>query len=158
MIFGASRPRRSRTPRPSRRGTSPPLVEDELPPKLLSSLRQLVSTAVGLAHTRLALAGVELEEEIQRLLGAAVLALIALVLVLLALIVGTFTIVAAVPPEYRVVTMIAINNTGFSNAYVRSYTEPLSAISTALRRTFALFTVSSNSNAGMESATTPAPA
>ena len=108
MIFGASRPRRSRTPRPSRRGTSPPLVEDELPPKLLPSLRQLVSTAVGLAHTRLALAGVELEEEIQRLLGAAVLALIALVLVLLALIVGTFTIVAAVPPEYRVVTMIAI--------------------------------------------------
>ncbi|MGI9025264.1 MAG: phage holin family protein [Burkholderiaceae bacterium] len=79
-----------------------------MPPKLIPSLRQLISTAAGLAHTRLALAGVELEEEIQRLLGAALLGLVALVLVLLALIVGTFTIVAAVPPEYRVVTMIVI--------------------------------------------------
>ncbi len=109
MIFGAGRSRRSRSaPRPSRRGANAPLVEDELPPKLIPSLRQLISTAAGLAHTRLALAGVELEEEIQRLLGAALLGLVALVLVLLALIVGTFTIVAAVPPEYRVVTMIVI--------------------------------------------------
>lgn len=108
MIFGASRSRRSRaTPRLGRRGATSP-VDDELPPKLIPSLRQLISTAVGLAHTRLALAGVELEEEIQRLLGAALLALVALVLVLLALIVGTFTIVAAVPPEYRVVTMLGI--------------------------------------------------
>ena len=108
MIFGASRSRRPRAARASRRGAGETLVDDELPPKLIPSLRQLVSTAVGLAHTRLALAGVELEEEIQRLLSAAVLALIALLLVVLALIVGTFTIVLAVPPEYRVVTMIAI--------------------------------------------------
>ena len=109
MIFGASRTRRSRTtPRLSRRGAGASPIDDELPPKLIPSLRQLVSTAVGLAHTRLSLAGVELEEEIQRLLGAAVLALLALVLVLLALIVGTFTIVAAVPPEYRVLAMIVI--------------------------------------------------
>lgn len=109
MIFGASRSRRSRTtPRAGGRATSDPLIDDDLPPKLIPSLRQLASTAVGLAHTRLALAGIELEEEIQRLLGAAVLGMIALVLVLLALIVGTFTIVLAVSPEYRVATMIAI--------------------------------------------------
>ena len=83
-------------------------IDDELPPKLIPSLRQLISTAVGLAHTRVALAGVELEEEIQRLLGAAGLALVAAVLVLLALIVGTFAIVFAAPPDYRVATMIAI--------------------------------------------------
>lgn len=116
MIFGASRSRRPRaTVRSSDRAraradrlTGSAVVDDELPPKLIPSLRQLVSTAAGLAHTRLALAGVELEEEIQRLLSAAVLALIALVLVVLALIVGTFTIVAAVAPEYRVMTMIII--------------------------------------------------
>ncbi len=109
MIFGASRSRRPRTTaRASRRATSGAPIDDELPPKLIPSLRQLFSTGVGLVHTRLALAGVELEEEIQRLLGAAVLALIALILVLLALIVGTFTIVAAVPPDYRVGTMIVI--------------------------------------------------
>ena len=113
MIFGASRSRRSRTMpraggRASGRVSSDPRIDDEFPPKLIPSLRQLLSTALGLAHTRLALAGVELEEEVQRLLNAAVLALIAIVLVLLSLIVGTFTIVLAVPPEYRVVTMIAI--------------------------------------------------
>ena len=84
------------------------LHEEELPPKLIPSLRLLISTAVSLAHTRLALAGVELEEEVQRLIGAAALALVALILVSLALVVGTFTIVAAVPPEYRVATMAGI--------------------------------------------------
>lgn len=107
MIFGASRPRRVRTPRPSRR-TPEAVAQEELPPKLVPSLRSLFSTAVALAHTRISLAGVELEEEIQRLLGAAVLALVSLILVLLALVVGTFTIVAAVPPEARVLTMVII--------------------------------------------------
>ncbi len=109
MIFGSSRPRRSRDgARAGRRVERVGIVNDELPPKLVPSLRQLLSTAVGLAHTRLALAGIELEEEIQRLLSATALALLAMVLVLLALIVGTFTIVVAVPPELRVATMIAI--------------------------------------------------
>ncbi|MBA3593480.1 MAG: hypothetical protein H0W47_06735 [Polaromonas sp.] len=36
-------------------------------PRLLASLRQLALTALGIAHTRLALAGVELEEELQHL-------------------------------------------------------------------------------------------
>lgn len=105
MIFGASRPRRPRsTPRTSRRAPEA-LLDEDLPPKLIPSLRLLVSTAVSLAHTRISLAGVELEEEVQRLIGAAALALVALILVSLALVVGTFTIVAAVPLEYRVATM-----------------------------------------------------
>ena len=106
MIFGASRARRSgNTPR-SREADA--ATTQELPPALLPSLRQVVSTATSLLHTRLSLAGVELEEELHRLILAAVFGFIALVLVLLALVVATFTIVAAVPIEYRVVTMIAI--------------------------------------------------
>ncbi|MEO8936297.1 MAG: phage holin family protein [Burkholderiaceae bacterium] len=75
---------------------------------MIPTLRALASTAGSLIHTRLALAGVELEEEVQRLIGAAALALVALLLVSLALVVGTFTIVVAVAPEYRVATMAGI--------------------------------------------------
>lgn len=108
MIFGASRSRRARTPRASRRTADIPLDAEELPPKLVPSLRLLLSTAVSLAHTRISLAGVELEEEVQRLIGAAALALVVLILVSLALVVGTFTIVLAVAPEYRVGTMAGL--------------------------------------------------
>jgi uncharacterized membrane protein YqjE len=109
MIFGASRPRRaSRTSRTTRRVEEESLSPEDLPPKLIPSLRLLVSTAVSLVHTRLSLAGIELEEELQRLIGAAALALIVLILVVMTLIVGTFTIVLAVPAEYRVATMFAI--------------------------------------------------
>ena len=38
-------------------------------PRLFASLRQLAQTALAMAHTRVALAGVELEEELQRLIG-----------------------------------------------------------------------------------------
>ncbi len=68
----------------------------------------MFSTAASLVHTRLALAGIELEEEMQRLIMAAVLGVVALVFVLLALVVGTFTIVAAVAPENRVWVMLVI--------------------------------------------------
>lgn len=67
-----------------------------------------MSTVANVFHTRLALAGVELEEEIQRLISAAVFGLIAGVMAFLAIVVATFTIVVAVPPEYRVWTMIGI--------------------------------------------------
>ena len=67
-----------------------------------------MSTFVSLAHTRIALAGLELEEEMQRLIKAVALSLVAVVLGFMALVVGTFTIVLAVPPEHRVVTMIVI--------------------------------------------------
>lgn len=105
MIFDAARPRR---PRSSRRAMEDLRAEEELPPRLIPSLRQFVSTAFSIVHTRLKLAGVELEEEIQRMIGAAVMALVMLLLVALALAVGTFAIAFAVAPEYRIATMIAI--------------------------------------------------
>jgi uncharacterized membrane protein YqjE len=109
MIFGAERPRRPRSPpRASRRASSSSFSAGDLPPKLIPSLRAMVSTGASLLHTRLALAGIELEEEMQRFISAAALGVVALIFVLLALIVGTFTIVVAVPPEYRVGTMIGI--------------------------------------------------
>lgn len=108
MIFGASRPRRARVSSRDRRPPEQTYVAEELPPKLIPSLRLLLSTGVALAHTRVALAGIELEEELQRLISAAALALTSLLLVSLALVVGTFTIVAAVAPEHRVVTMVII--------------------------------------------------
>ena len=104
MIFDKSR---SRT-RNSRRAEADLRADEELPPRLIPSLRQFVATAFGIVHTRLKLAGVELEEEIQRMVGAAAMALVMLLLVALALIVGTFAIVFAVAPEYRIATMIAI--------------------------------------------------
>ena len=45
-----------------------PSLQDQ-PPRLFASLRRLFATATGMAHTRLALAGLELEEELQRLTG-----------------------------------------------------------------------------------------
>lgn len=109
MIFGASRSRRPRsTVRGSRRTADELEPVEDLPPKLVPSVRQLFNTAIALAHTRLSLAGLELEEEMQRLIRVAAFGFVSLVLVFLALIVATFTIVAAVPPEYRVLTMIII--------------------------------------------------
>ena len=105
MILDASRPRRSRG---SRRVEAAAHADEELPPRLIPSLRRFVATAVSIGRTRLALAGLELEEEIQRLIGATVMALGMLLLVNLALVVGTFAIVFAVAPEYRIATMITI--------------------------------------------------
>ena len=105
MIFDASRPRR---PRSSRRVEADLRASEELPPRLIPSLRQFVATAFSIGHTRLALAGLELEEEIQRMISATVMVLVMLLLVALALVVGTFAIVFAVAPEYRIATMIAI--------------------------------------------------
>lgn len=109
MIFGASRPRHPRSSTRASRATADAVHSaEELPPKLAPSLKQLAATAASIAHTRLSLAGLELEEEVHRLVSAAAQGIVALILVSLALVVGTFTIVAAAPVEYRVVTMIII--------------------------------------------------
>ena len=109
MIFGASRPRRPRSPS---RFARDPSARDEstsqLPPKLIPTLRQFAATASSIVHTRLSLAGLELQEELQRVVNAAAMGVVALVLVFMAVVVGTFTIIAAVPIEYRVITMVAI--------------------------------------------------
>jgi len=74
-------------------------------PPLLQSVRQLAATALGMAHTRLSLAGVELEEELQRLVVLLVMALTALLFFALALLVLTFLVVFALDAERRVVAL-----------------------------------------------------
>jgi uncharacterized membrane protein YqjE len=78
-------------------------AEHASPPRLLSSLRRLAATGLGILQTRLALAGIELEEEIQRLLGMLVLALGAMLFFALGLLVFTLLIVLAFWDEHRVV-------------------------------------------------------
>ena len=65
----------------------------------------MMATAVGIFHTRLALAGLELEEEIQRLVKALLLALGLMTLVGLALLVFTLMIVFAFAGEYQLAAM-----------------------------------------------------
>jgi uncharacterized membrane protein YqjE len=87
--------------------------ESGAPPRLLASLRQLALTALAMAHTRLALAGVELEEELQRLVGLLLSLLGLLVFGLMGLLVLTFTVVLAVDAGQRVAVMA-----GFAIVYL----------------------------------------
>lgn len=75
------------------------------PPRLLASLRQLGLTAMAMAHTRLALAGVEIEEEFQRLIGLLLNLLGLLVFGLVGVLVLTLWIVLAVDGSQRVVVL-----------------------------------------------------
>ncbi len=75
------------------------------PPRLLASLRQLALTALAMAHTRLALAGAELEEELQRLIGLLMGLLGLLVFGLMGVLMLTFTVVLAVDAGQRVAVM-----------------------------------------------------
>jgi uncharacterized membrane protein YqjE len=83
------------------------------PPRLLSSLRQLALTTLAMAHTRLALAGVELEEELQRLIGLLTGLLGLLVFGLMGVLMLTFTVVLAVDAGQRVAVMA-----GFAIVYL----------------------------------------
>jgi uncharacterized membrane protein YqjE len=79
--------------------------ETGAPPRLLASLRQLALTALAMAHTRLALAGVELEEELQRLVGLLLGLLGLLVFGLMGVLMLTLTVVLAVDAGQRVAVM-----------------------------------------------------
>jgi uncharacterized membrane protein YqjE len=83
------------------------------PPRLLASLRQLALTALAMAHTRLALAGVELEEELQRLVGLMLSLLGLLVFGLMGVLMLSFTVVLAVDASQRVAVMA-----GFAVVYL----------------------------------------
>jgi uncharacterized membrane protein YqjE len=87
--------------------------ETGAPPRLIASLRQLALTALAMAHTRLALAGAELEEELQRLTGLLLSLLGLLVFGLMGLLMLTFTVVLAVDAGQRVAVMA-----GFSVVYL----------------------------------------
>jgi len=66
------------------------------PPRLLESLRQLGVTFLGVLHTRLSLASIELDEEIRRLVSSLVVAVAMLVFAMLGLLVFTMMIVLTV--------------------------------------------------------------
>jgi uncharacterized membrane protein YqjE len=87
--------------------------ETGAPPRLLASLRQLALTALAMAHTRLALAGVELEEELQRLVGLLLSLLGLLVFGLMGVLMLSFTVVLAVDAGQRVAVM-----GGFATVYL----------------------------------------
>jgi uncharacterized membrane protein YqjE len=68
---------------------------------LLTSLRQLLVTFMGMLHTRLSLAGVELEEEWQRLIGLLLGMVGPLVFGLVGLLMLTLILVLAALPQLR---------------------------------------------------------
>lgn len=75
------------------------------PPRLFASLRQLGLTALAMAHTRVALAGVELEEELQRLIGLLLSLLGLLVFGLVGVLMVTLMVVLAVDSAQRVAVL-----------------------------------------------------
>lgn len=79
--------------------------ETSTPPRLLASLRQLALTALAMAHTRLALAGAELEDELQRLVGLLLSLLGLLVFGLVGVLTGTLLVVLAVDAAQRVTVL-----------------------------------------------------
>ncbi len=80
-------------------------AEADRPPRLFASLRQLGLTALSMAHTRVALAGVELEEELQRLMALLLSLAGLLVFGLLGLMVLTLLAVLAVDASQRLVVL-----------------------------------------------------
>ncbi|UUZ72872.1 phage holin family protein [Polaromonas sp. P1(28)-8] len=91
------------TPRPKSPSAESPHAEQ--PPRLFASLRQLAITLLGMAHTRMALAGVELEEELQRLIGLLLSMLGLLVFGLVGVLMFTLMVVLAVDAAQRVVVL-----------------------------------------------------
>jgi uncharacterized membrane protein YqjE len=91
------------TPRP--KPHSADSVDVDQPPRLFASLRQLLITVLGMAHTRMALAGVELEEELQRLIGLLLSMLGLLVFGLVGVLMFTLMVVLAVDAAQRVAVM-----------------------------------------------------
>ena len=73
-----------------------------------SALLRISAGVLAILHTRLSLAGVELEEEVQRLFGALALALGMAIFGALALLVFTLMLVFWLAPDNRVAGMAAI--------------------------------------------------
>ena len=82
--------------------TPDPSPDTGKPPRLFASLRQLALTALAMAHTRMALAGVELEEELQRLIALLLSLLGLLVFGLLGVLMFTLMVVLAADATQRV--------------------------------------------------------
>lgn len=91
------------TPRP--KPQSADALDVDQPPRLFASLRQLLITMLRMAHTRMALAGVELEEELQRLIGLLLSMLGLLVFGLVGVLMFTLMVVLAVDAAQRVAVL-----------------------------------------------------
>lgn len=87
--------------------------ETGTPTRLLASVRQLALTALAMAQTRLALAGVEIEEELQRLVGLLLSLLGLLVFGLMGVLMLTLTLVLAADAGQRVAVLA-----GFAAVYL----------------------------------------
>lgn len=72
------------------------------------ALLRISAGILAILHTRLSLAGIELEEEVQRLFGALILALGAALFAALALLVFTLMVVFWLAPDNRVAGMATI--------------------------------------------------
>ena len=91
------------TPRPEPQSADS--TDADQPPRLFASLRQLATMALGMAHTRMALASVELEEELQRLIGLLLSMLGLLVFGLMGVLMLTLLVVLAVDAAQRVAVL-----------------------------------------------------
>lgn len=69
---------------------------------IAKSVGRLASTLVDMVHTRLSLAAVEVEEELQRVLGYLVFALLALILFGIALLLAAFLVIVLFWDSHRV--------------------------------------------------------
>jgi uncharacterized membrane protein YqjE len=78
------------------------------PGGLLDSLRTLIATLVGMAHTRVALFGNELEEELHRVVELIVGAMVILALGGFALLFTALVVVAAYWDTHRVIAVAAV--------------------------------------------------
>jgi uncharacterized membrane protein YqjE len=75
---------------------------------LLSSVRRLIDTGLGLAQTRLELLSVELQQEKNRLIEMLAWMLIAVVLGLMAMILVSFTLVVLFWDSARIVVLVLL--------------------------------------------------
>ena len=69
---------------------------------LFHSLRELLATMIGIAHTRMELLTTELREEVQHAVGIVIWAFIALFTLMIALMLGGLTVVFAYWDTHRV--------------------------------------------------------
>ena len=89
--------------------TTGPNSDPAAKPRLFASLRQLGLTLLAMGHTRLALAGVELEEELQRLIDLLLNMLGLLVFGLVGVLMVSLLLVLMADPAQRVLVLAILS-------------------------------------------------
>jgi uncharacterized membrane protein YqjE len=80
-------------------------MEQPAPPTVAAIARRLAASLLGVLHTRLSLAGLELEEEIERLIGLLVTAFAIVLFATLTLLVSSLFVVLACPEGERLTAL-----------------------------------------------------